>query len=321
MLLPILLLLVATAATASTTIQKNDNMWEPWEGRPTSPSQSLYWTTNEVEADTGTGMTIDDIDDHQYDNRFPHRSLSKTRQKAQILGRKPHEGDFHFPADSTDLHRIVVKCRTGQSQDDCLHDLRAKTKPGSFLRVVHNLEAIRSFSIQVDTATRDNLFEEHLEIHRDFVRRPLMEMNDGADNERQKQPIRDHANVDAQTVDDEITWNLHAIRAPEVWDKYNVQGKGGKICLLDTGVYDFHEDLYMANLSGYNGDEAVSPWWDDRRGHGTHVCGTIAAAKNGYGIVYVKNTICMLHCRPYFCHCSDHLTPSLFRSQRSGTRC
>lgn len=46
-----------------------------------------------------------------------------------------------------------------------------------------------------------------------------------------------------------------------------------------------HEDLDQ--LSGYEGNDLVQPWWRDAVGHGTHVTGTIAASDNGFGVVGV----------------------------------
>jgi Subtilase family len=55
--------------------------------------------------------------------------------------------------------------------------------------------------------------------------------------------------------------------------------------VMDTGVYNGHEDL--ENLNGYEGSELISPWWEDDDGHGTHVAGTIAAIDNDVGVVGV----------------------------------
>jgi subtilisin family serine protease len=76
---------------------------------------------------------------------------------------------------------------------------------------------------------------------------------------------------------------LSAIKAPEAWDKS--LGNGTVIGLVDSGVDLDHEDL-AANIlpGGWDfGDDDDDP--SDELGHGTQVCGVIAAVQNnGLGI-------------------------------------
>lgn len=57
--------------------------------------------------------------------------------------------------------------------------------------------------------------------------------------------------------------------------------------LKTIGLAAGHSDLTSSKLSGYSGNEAVTPWDRDQSGHGTHVTGTIAAADNSRGVVGV----------------------------------
>eukprot|EP00980_Cylindrotheca_fusiformis_P008951 scaffold1910_cov87-Cylindrotheca_fusiformis.AAC.1 len=87
----------------------------------------------------------------------------------------------------------------------------------------------------------------------------------------------------------EVPYGIDMVKAPEAWETYSQinQGAGVKVCVMDTGLDQDHEDFIRSNLSGYTGREAFTPWNQDREGHGTHVSGTIAAADNDEGVVGV----------------------------------
>ena len=98
-------------------------------------------------------------------------------------------------------------------------------------------------------------------------------------------------------------WNLNAVGAPEAWAA-GYTGKGVTVAVIDTGVDLNHPDLvqnlyvnageiagngidddqngFVDDVHGYDFvDGDASP--DDLNGHGTHVAGTIAAARNNIG--------------------------------------
>jgi subtilisin family serine protease len=84
------------------------------------------------------------------------------------------------------------------------------------------------------------------------------------------------ANPDDPRFDEQLY--LSAIKAPEAWDKS--LGNGVIIGLVDSGVDLDHEDL-AANIlpDGWDfGDDDDDP--ADELGHGTQVCGVIAAVQN-----------------------------------------
>ena len=79
-------------------------------------------------------------------------------------------------------------------------------------------------------------------------------------------------------------WELNKFNIPQKWT--HSQGENIRVAVIDTGCDLNHKDLKNNLLEGKN---FVEPNTDptDRNGHGSHVAGTIAAAKNGVGITGV----------------------------------
>jgi len=87
------------------------------------------------------------------------------------------------------------------------------------------------------------------------------------------------------------TWGVKHIGAGTVHNSGN-RGSGVKVAILDTGVAahsDLSPDPNCSKGFGY-------PSYQDGNRHGTHVFGTVAALKNGTGVVGVapEATICAL---------------------------
>jgi subtilisin family serine protease len=81
------------------------------------------------------------------------------------------------------------------------------------------------------------------------------------------------------------SWGIEAIGAEQVHSsKYT--GKGIKIAVLDTGIDYRHSDLSPNYVGGYDFINDDDDPMDDN-GHGTHVAGIIAAARNGAGVLGV----------------------------------
>jgi len=85
----------------------------------------------------------------------------------------------------------------------------------------------------------------------------------------------------------EITWGINRVHAPAAWD--TTEGAGVKVAIIDTGIDLSHPDLAGKVDGGYSAitkTEKPEDYQDDN-GHGTHVSGTIAALRDGKGVVGV----------------------------------
>jgi subtilisin len=82
----------------------------------------------------------------------------------------------------------------------------------------------------------------------------------------------------------EQPWGVVRVGAEKAWSR--TQGEGIRVAVVDTGVDFNHPDLKANYKGGYNAIDPDKPPMDDH-GHGTHVAGTIAAVKDGKGVVGV----------------------------------
>lgn len=80
-----------------------------------------------------------------------------------------------------------------------------------------------------------------------------------------------------------IQWSVQKVRAPEVWQKFRIDGAGVIVGVLDTGI-DGKHPAFTGKILAYKdftADATVEP--TDTQGHGTHVSGSIAGS-NGVGV-------------------------------------
>lgn len=83
----------------------------------------------------------------------------------------------------------------------------------------------------------------------------------------------------------ELPWGVTRVNAEGAWSR-GVDGRGVKVAVVDTGIDCAHPDLAANCAGGYNALDSNKPPTDDNS-HGTHVAGTIAAVKDGKGVVGV----------------------------------
>ncbi|MEU9861156.1 S8 family serine peptidase [Streptomyces sp. NPDC047971] len=96
----------------------------------------------------------------------------------------------------------------------------------------------------------------------------------------------------ATTLTESNRWDMTQIKADQAW-AVTTGSASVKVGILDTGVDDQHQDI----APNFNAADSVScaygkadtraGAWRDVGTHGTHVAGTVAAAKNGKGVIGV----------------------------------
>ena len=80
-----------------------------------------------------------------------------------------------------------------------------------------------------------------------------------------------------------IPYGISMVQATEL---FSGPGIGVKVCVIDSGFNQGHEDLPMNLVTGTD-NSGTGSWSQDRCGHGTHVAGTLAAVNNTVGVVGV----------------------------------
>jgi hypothetical protein len=273
----------ATGVAVATTLEDEsfiDNFWHSVDQAPSASNNSLEWMTkdNQIFPSTPTlskslDFMTEDIEFSRSTPTLSEETKPSLRKRSSLqTNQKEHVDDSHWPSTAEERHRLVLRCKREKSQDDCLSEL-LQISPNR-IKIVHDLKAVHAISIEVDTETRDALFADNYELHRDYIRTPLIA--------REMFTVGDARKLQkGQTV----SWGVEAVRARQVWDEYGVRGRGVKVCILDTGVDASHEDFEGVTMNGYQGNDSVSPWNEDLRGHGTHITGIIAASDNNIGTV------------------------------------
>ncbi|WP_033201000.1 S8 family serine peptidase [Streptomyces wedmorensis] len=96
----------------------------------------------------------------------------------------------------------------------------------------------------------------------------------------------------ATTLTESNRWDMTQIKADQAW-AVTTGSSTVKVGVLDTGVDDQHQDIapnFNAADSAscaYGKADTRTGAWRDVGTHGTHVAGTIAASKNGKGVIGV----------------------------------
>jgi len=187
--------------------------------------------------------------------------------------------------------RLIVTCQADSSLEDCLS--QAQASGGDAVRVLPLIHAVvveippaRLFAAQEALASSASVER----TDPDPKVRWLKSLPDFTipvpDLRELKKNLSEIRKPDAAGSYSEIPWGVRRVGAEAAWAR--TRGEGSAIAVIDTGIDDSHPDLAGQVAGGFN---ALSPdrpqSWRDDEGHGTHVAGTIAAKRDGRGVVGV----------------------------------
>lgn len=82
-----------------------------------------------------------------------------------------------------------------------------------------------------------------------------------------------------------IDYGVKMVGAPLEW--HETMGERIKVGIIDTGVDSDHPELKNRIKDGANFYKGKIDDFEDENGHGTHICGIVAAERNGIGVVGV----------------------------------
>lgn len=134
----------------------------------------------------------------------------------------------------------------------------------------------------------------------------------GVEEDAERYPISDMAGVvnseAFETIDalgQTVPYGIDMVQARDVWDVNRdgvvdtgaPTGSTRKLCIIDSGYFQDHEDLPNAT-GGYS--QVDDNWARDGFGHGSHVGGTITAENNAYGVVGVTPGTVSLYIVKFF---------------------
>ena len=220
--------------------------------------------------------------------------------------------DMQSSNEVAQAQRVVIKCKKGMDQDQCLQAVLESNVDHQAIQLIHKLKLDNSIVAMVHPSHLNELKVFGFEIRKDTIRRPLhipeslrfqrrLSNNNGpaapgAQQGGQGGPAGQGGpggqggqegpggkNKDTQ----QTPYGIDMVRAMQAWTQFNVRGKGVKVCMIDSGINSTHEDFAQYQLSGSSSSSFITPWSVDSNFHGTHTSGTVNAKNNTIGVVGV----------------------------------
>ena len=190
-----------------------------------------------------------------------------------------------------ETERRIVTCKEGAAMDEC-HALARRVG----CNVVRDLPSIHALVVEIAEL---RVYDAEAEL----AAAPAVERVDADRKVRwlHSLPSRDFSLPDMSELTEnlrkikspaaagpepEMPWGVKRVGAADAWAR--TQGEGVKVAVIDTGIDAAHPDLAGQVAGGFNALSGAKPdAWKDDEGHGTHVAGTIAAKRDGTGVVGV----------------------------------
>jgi len=190
-----------------------------------------------------------------------------------------------------ETERRIVTCKEGSTMEEC----RALASSAG-CNVVRDLPSVHAVVIEI-SAARVHIAEATLasapDVERVDTDRKVLWLHNIPSREfvlpdmtDLTQKLREIKTPAAAASDPEMPWGIKRVGAADAWTR--TQGEGVKVAVIDTGIDPTHPDLAGQVAGGFSAlSGSKSSAWKDDQGHGTHVAGTIAAKRDGKGVVGV----------------------------------
>lgn len=93
------------------------------------------------------------------------------------------------------------------------------------------------------------------------LRRDSSSSNASKNQKKKKQQQEERQQRVLSHLGQEIPYGIYQTNAPEMWEEYDTKGAGVKVCVIDSGVSNTHEDLDSTKLSGTGGTTSLPKEW------------------------------------------------------------
>jgi subtilisin family serine protease len=173
----------------------------------------------------------------------PIEKYGKPGYDDQIIKRKltAHMGS----PKSKKLKSLLVTCKDDQDEEDCKQALEV-----AGASIVHAIPNTPFFGIKISDEAGESLKNlPQVELVEDDPIRTLSRINKPGDQSHRSLQRRQRT-----------SYGVDMVRAPEVWNAYGNKGENAKVCIIDTGIHENHEDFVPSNLSGSTSISVDGAW-------------------------------------------------------------